>query len=57
MRIAMDLGKTRAELLNGGPQPPLSSDEYILWLAWYELENEDAKAAEEKAKAKAKAGN
>jgi len=49
MRLAMDLGKTRAELLNGCPEP-LSQDEYVMWMAWYELENEDAKAAAENAK-------
>lgn len=54
MRLAMDLGKTRHELLTG-ERAPLSSDEYNMWVAWYELENEDAKAASEKAAAARKA--
>ena len=51
MRIAQDLHKTRAELLNGHPTP-LSSDEYALWLAWYDLEREDAEKEMEKAQRK-----
>ena len=48
MRLAMDLGKTRHELLPG-ESAPLSNDEYVLWLAWYQLEAEDAEKAAKKA--------
>lgn len=44
MRIAMDLGKTLHELMTG-ETAPLSSDEYNKWIAFYQLEAEDAEKA------------
>jgi len=44
MRLALDLGMTRQELLTG-KKAPLSADEFVLWLAFYHLENEDAEKA------------
>jgi hypothetical protein len=57
--LAEKLGKTRAELLSGQPQP-LSSAEFTYWTAFFEVvaevEKEELKKAEKEGKRKGRTG-